>query len=557
MPDELIPYVLTVVAVVSVFGTLIVASHPEWFRMRGQDTPLIESLLGEEDYDDNHAPVPMQLSVWAEDINRYAPVAHPINRSDFQLIGDSEDGERFLNDLDQLDAAFDMDKDQLAQVVEPSTEEEDEPIVARYEPIIETRPAPLAMIPLWEAPRTSMPKRRKDYKFCIGLKGGVQLWFGLDHILVVKKSRGGKSNLVVIVIGQCHQQGIEVWYGDVSFKPVSEDGLNVNPIIQRCARVELDPTGLGQLAMLEDALDLIDRRAAQAQAEEIAYFPPVLVVFEEAKAWQDALALIEATDEKFKKVATRSGRMLSKAISTGAGVNVNFMILSQDAQNGTLGMTKGSVGNFGVRIYHPGLDTYSLNNLLPKGVKADQLPKPNQEQLESPTSRPWWITYEELSGQEKFDVLDVPRMQPSDVQRYISGVRIPERQGTAPAPRQQPGSASELWGQQEAPDAPAPLLHFPQQGGPIITKAASGQVVAPQVKWSADHVKASAWFIEQDEAGEKISYRALAMHLWGKSGGRHNQRAKAILYEVATALKISLDGMEQVERDEESSDPES
>ena len=429
------------------------------------------------------------------------------------------------------------DQETLARILEP---------LAPEQPMESTMQQQV----IWEAPRHNLPKRRKDYKFCIGTTVGRRFEFGLDHIIVVKKSRGGKSNIIAIIMGQAHQQGVKVWYGDVSFKPVSEDGLNVNPLIQRCERVELDPTGLGQFLMLQDALALIDRRTEQAQREETAYFPPLLLVFEEGKAWQDKLAELEASGvEQFKKITMRCGRMLSSVISTGAGVNVNLMILSQDAQNGTLNMTKGSVGNFGVRIYHPGLDGYSLNNLLPKGVKSADLPQPTDAQQNSPVSRPWWITYDLPSGQEGWAMLDVPRMQPADVQRYCAGVPVVERQPRQQ--RQETHSASDLWNEPALP-ATTQFRHdidMPGSGGPIITSAATGQPIKPRVQWTEDHIKAAAWLTNQINNDLPVKNRALAAYLWKKSDGRYNQKAGIILGQVAEMLGVELAGTEQVEQD--------
>ncbi|MFS6835633.1 hypothetical protein, partial [Staphylococcus aureus] len=108
-------------------------------------------------------------------------------------------------------------------------------------------------------------KSRKSYRFKIGTIGGQIYDFGLGHVLLVKSTRGGKSNLAAIMIDQALRQGIEVWYADVNYKPMSEDGLNTKPLIDHCTRISLDPKGDKQYALLESTLELINRRTVEGQ----------------------------------------------------------------------------------------------------------------------------------------------------------------------------------------------------------------------------------------------------------------------------------------------------
>lgn len=532
--------VLSIAASVLVFGALIAASHPEWFRRRQQRSTSAPVRADWDAEDEVEQPVRLVYAATPHSypdvarhfqetvVDRAAPPLQLLSPSDQDELNDDqaefEDDSEARRLLDQIDAMGDHEEpdEQLAEIVEPLVPEQPVESTMQQQPLWE----PPRQVPVFHTARPAgMPKRRSDYKFCIGTTAGTRFEFSLNHIMLIKKSRGGKSNIIAIIMGQAHQQGIEVWYGDVSFKPVSEDGLNVNPLIKRCARVELDPTGWAQFEMLQDVVDLISKRTKQAQEEEIAYFPPVLVVFEEGKAWQDKLAGLEDTGkEEWRKLTTRCGHMLSEVSSTGAGVNVNLMILSQDAQNGTLNMTKGSVGNFGVKIFHPGLDTYSLKNLLPKGVKAEELPQPTEAQLNNPIARPWWVTYDLPSGQEGFCVLDVPRMQPMDVQRYTVNVPIPERQiRHKETPINRSTSAADLWHEQAQVSIDYPPMG--QQAGPLITSAATGQVAPePEGKpqFTARHMQVLAYLTRHRGATQSDVARAV----WQRSDGPYNQRAK-------------------------------
>ena len=520
---------VTVLGFLVIMCPLIAMSHPEWFRHRPRYVNGAPELADDqpeyEEWPDFREPERLVLD------RPYIPVAYVEPDQAYEL-----DYAAHQTATTSLDSEFGIDDDQ---------EDDDQAqelldILDRMPVIAEPKETPSVVVPVY-APiqaqsESNKKKRRKEYEFKIGTIGGVIYKFSLGHILLVKRTRGGKSNIVAIIIDHAHRQGMEVWYADVNYKPQSEDGLNTKPLIDQCSQVAIDPSGEKQYVLLDSALKLIDQRTVEGQAPgHDGYFPPVLVVLEEAKSFQDKLALLEELDDRFKGIAKRSGRLLSAIISTGAGVNVNIMVVSQDAQNGTLNMTRGSVNNFEVRIFHPVTDPKSLVNLLPKGYdqKHHPLPKPKEYQLESTTSRPWYVVSEDSTGGEKVVMVDVPRVGNRDIALCLANMPKKAPLGYAIATAV-PTSAAELWPiiSQEENEMHIPYMQEshskPEEGlfqiAPIIQAEPEGKPM-----YSKRHIKVAFYLRDHPEATQTDVAKAV----WGRADGPYNQRAKKYMEEVS------------------------
>lgn len=354
-------------------------------------------------------------------------------------------------------------------------------------------------------------RKRKDNKFCIGKAEGNDLLFALGHMFLVRKTGGGKSNIVAIIIGQALEQGLDVWFSAVSYKPVDEDFLNIGPLIDRCIRIAIEPSGVEQLQLLRDAVKMINERTIEAQKNETAYFKSVLIVAEEVKALQSKLNLLQKTKVPgFETSVDEAGALMEIILATGRAYNVNLLLVAQDGQSQTVKMSQGTLNNCEIRIAHPSLDRASLANLLPKGFDRKHTPLP------VPTSPyQWFVVFENEMGVEQLVMVDVPKITNDSVARYVYG--------RAPIVREKPVQ------QAVDPAASAPA-HMRQVGdpvlvvGPNITQVGGRQESEPSLgfKVNEKHFKVLAFL----QANPNATQTEVANAVWGRSDGSYSTRAR-------------------------------
>ena len=403
---------------------------------------------------------------------------------------------------------------ELIAVDEPVDKEVDEPVDEPIEaPINEPTPQPAPVIPV--------RPRRKDVKFCIGTREGVPFVFPMGMMFLVRRTGGGKSNIVAIQLGQAIEQGVETWFSAVSYKPVDEDGVDISPLIDRCVRVAINPSGVEQLQVLRDAVELINQRTIAAQEQRISFFQPILLVAEELKALQSKLNLLQKTKVAgYENAVDESGALMEIILSTGRAYNVNILLVAQDGQSQTVKMSQGTLNNCEVRIAHPSLDRASLANLLPRNydLKHNPLPVPT-------TPYQWFVVFENELGVEELVMVDVPRITNESIARYVAGKPAIVRQKPVQPATEAP-----------APVTPGPVHMRPLAGdtGVNITPAVDGPVL--DFKPSAKHFQVLSFLATNPQATQT----EVAQAVWGRSDGSYSTRARDYMQQVRRYLLVTV-----------------
>lgn len=401
------------------------------------------------------------------------------------------------------------------------------PVMPRIDVQFVDEPLPqLVMPPVEPAVQVVKPveparPRRKDVKFCIGTVDGKPLYYPMGMMFLVRRTGGGKSNIVAIKIGQAIEQGVDVWFSAVSYKPVDEDGVDISPLIDRCVRVAVNPTGVEQLQLLRDAVELINERTIAAQEQRVSFFPPILLVAEELKALQSKLNLLQKLKSPgFENAVDESGALMEIILSTGRAYNVNILLVAQDGQSQTVKMSQGTLNNCEVRIAHPSLDRASLANLLPRNydMKANPLPVPT-------TPYQWFVVSENEFGSEELVMVDVPRITNESIARYVAGKPLIVREKPAQPATEAPSVSV------SAPVHMRPL----QETGANITPA-QGAAEALSFKLTPKHLQVVAYLTQHPDANQT----EVAQAVWGRSDGSYSTRARDYMNQVRQHLLVTV-----------------
>lgn len=276
------------------------------------------------------------------------------------------------------------------------------------------------------------------------------VYAALGHTLVARRSGGGKSNILALLVSGLLDQGVEVWYANAKYMPISynkqtgKKELDIGPMVNRCHRAEVQAKDLsrGRLNMLLDAQTLVHDRIELSQGPNAPEgdFPPVAIVFDELKAAQSDWRRLERAG--VESARTMAGEAIETVLTKGRQAQVFFITTGQDAQVQSLGVSQGTMVNFMLRIAHPSLDNASLVNLMPKGIRRDELPK---------TTSPfqWYVTTEGEMGSDIVNVVDVPLVTQTWLTERLKSVTV-KRQPTCSPPNE--SKADEPT---QTPDAPA------------------------------------------------------------------------------------------------------
>ncbi len=294
---------------------------------------------------------------------------------------------------------------------------------------------------------------RPHHAVSVGCVNNQQHYVNIGHTLIARKTGGGKSNIVSMVVSQLLEQGVEVWYANAKYMPRSYDKktrkliLDIDPMVRRCHRTAVSAKDLSHacLDLLLDAQRLVQDRIEQSQGPQAldGPFPPVVVVFDELKsAVSDWRRLERAGVEDAREIATEA---IETILTKGREPNVFFVTTGQDAQVQSLKLSQGTMVNFQLKIAHPSLDNASLVNLLPKGVNRDRLPA-----VSSPYQ--WYVTSEGDMGSDIIEVVDVPLVTQDYLTERLKSV--PVRSIQEPAEHEAPPPSTTEVEEQEDDDMP-------------------------------------------------------------------------------------------------------
>jgi hypothetical protein len=481
----------TMLGMLVLFLPMILVSHPEWFRrpVRPQvdRNPVAENwqVLAEytvqQEPEQGYGPIPVHF--------RPAPIAQ------LQEVN--------VIDEDDLDALFGIEDDPA---------EDEEVFVRAIDQLYHQSVAiPQPTIPQVESPtipQPSGPIRRNGYRFSIG----SDFWFSLGFMYIVQGTGKGKSNIVGLLIGQALEKGIECWYSSAGYAPVDEDGLDISPLVDRCTRVALEPSGSGQLQLLRDAVNVINERTILAQEKKIGIHAPILIFGEEIKVLQAKLNLLKVLKTPgFDDAVLESGALMEVIISSGRKFNVNFAVVSQDAQVQTVKMSQGTQNNFEVRIAHPSLDRASLANLLPKAWgKHDPLPKVS-------AAYDWYVICADQMGIERITVVNVPLLTNKSIQKYVESVPL-RTKSVSNVPHVQPDNAMPSYIRDASPPR-----------GMVVPEMTEAMEPEGKRVYSRRHFEVAFYLRDNPSALQSD----VARKIWGRSDGPYNQRAKKYMEDVA------------------------
>lgn len=265
-----------------------------------------------------------------------------------------------------------------------------------------------------------------------------EIYVPLGHALIARRTGGGKSNILALLVLGLLEQGVEVWYANAKYMPKSYNKktgkleLDIAPMVERCHRTAVNAMDLskGCLDLLLDAQKLVHKRIETSQGPNApdGDFPPVVIIFDELKAAQGDWRKLERAG--FEGAKAMAGEAIDTLLTKGRQPQVFFITTGQDAQVQSLGASQGTMTNFMNRVAHPSLDNASLVNLMPKGIRRDELPPIS-------SSFQWYVTSEGDMGSDRIDIVDVPLVTQTWLTERLKSVPV-RQQAVASSPETPP-----------------------------------------------------------------------------------------------------------------------
>lgn len=410
----------------------------------------------------------------------------------------------------------------------------------------------------WDAWRTDRPDAGESFADCpegymwrkvVGIRLSEEHTTGItvhtDNHAFVGYVVEHNTWITARIVAQLVAQGIDVYYINPKFMPLDESGIDLLPIVQRCAKVAIGVDGKDSLLLLEHARKVMFDRIDQARndPESIYTFRPIVVLVDELSAVDAAWKGLE--DEKvvgFKNARKRGISAIDLLLRWGRQPKVLYGTTSQDAQAQNGPTNTGTAVNFGLSACHPSLDRYSLTNIfgdIPKDLPT--ITDPYQ----------WWAVINNPIGIDEIKRVDVPPLTNEWIARTLRNVpkMEPEQQKVAidssmKKSRSMAELAQKMVNDRQSvppivPEQPVlPQYNAEQQKSepepsvpPVPPESEPDVPLAQTQPWSDDHIRVAQWMGETPQ----ISQREVAKRLWGKNEGRWNTKAGQLMEDVRRA----------------------
>lgn len=365
----------------------------------------------------------------------------------------------------------------------------------------------------------------RAYDMYVGTVLGQPYTVPIGHTLIARRTGGGKSNLLALIVPWLLEQGVEVWYANAKYMPRSRDAktgkvrLDISPMVDRCTRVAVNATDAskGALDLLTDAAVLVNSRIDESQGEANEHdFPPVVVVFDELKAAVSDWRKLERRG--IEDARDMAAEAIETILTKGREPRVFFVTTGQDAQVQSLKLSQGTMTNFMVRIAHPSLDNASMVNVLPKGISRDRLPW-----VSSPYQ--WYVTSEGHAGYDIIEVVDVPL----STQEWMT-----DRLKDVPVRMQIHSAPNESHESLDAASAESPIDAVEEEDDMSFDE--KDRTLAQVVAWVA---------IEKDITPAEVARRlwpAAAMRPKNSGVGSYGVKAKKLMEEAHALLEQATHG---------------